>query len=78
MGKVKQTLIEDFDPELKYGFRVSTVMEQNVLHVAMDHMVEHLREVASEKLRDDDFEEITDQVERLMCAVKLRQKLLGQ
>jgi hypothetical protein len=90
MGKVKQTLIEDFDPELKYGFRVSTVMEQNVLHVAMDHMVEHLREVASEKLRDavsdaatarqanDDVEDLAEQVERLRCAVKLRQKLLGQ
>tara|TARA_R110001583_G_scaffold328_1_gene2946 strand:- start:21409 stop:21648 length:240 start_codon:yes stop_codon:yes gene_type:complete len=79
MGKVKQTLIEDFDP-----------LEQNVLHVAMDHMVEHLREVASEKLKDavsdaatarqanDDVEELAEQVERLRCAVKLRQKLLGQ
>lgn len=79
MGKVKQTLIEDFHP-----------LEQNVLHVAMDHMVEHLREVASEMLRDavsdaatarqanDDVEEITEQIERLRCAVKLRQKLLGQ
>jgi len=80
MGKVKQTLIKDVDPEGASALlcHMSTVLEQNVLHDAMDHMVEHLREVVSEQLKDDDFEEITDQVERLMCAVKLRQKLLGQ
>tara|TARA_R110000751_G_scaffold65859_1_gene134641 strand:+ start:1538 stop:1726 length:189 start_codon:yes stop_codon:yes gene_type:complete len=62
MGKVKQTLIKDVDPEGASALlcHMSTVLEQNVLQLK------------------DDFEELAEQVERLRCAVKLRQKLLGQ
>ena len=51
--------------------------EWNVLHVALDHMIEHLRDCIRDEsaICHDDGEYLLEQCERLVSANKLRNRL---